>query len=634
MMKNIISNLWMVLLFLGIAGPSLAFSQRDLLQKEADINRLKEVLVMNQKWVTYPAYNDRAGWDALFGSSKDLYIRRGESRLSYSWKVIKATDYLEFAKSGSRKVMENPFEDNNNAVTDLFLAELAEGKGRFIPQLMNGTFFYCEMTSWALSAHLGIQKDKSSLPDYKEQIIELTSGDMGSAFSWIYYYMKPEFDKVTPLIAERLRAELQKRILDPYVNNDTFWWLKATNNWNVWCNFNVLESYMLLENDPDKLARAVYRSMVSVDHFINYNHEDGACEEGTSYWGHAAGKMFDYLQLLSEVTGGKISIFDNTMIRNMGEFISRSYVGNEWVVNFADASAQGGGDPPLIFRYGKATGSKEMMAFAAYLAQGKVPAMNGRDIFRIFKTMQCRDELIQTKGELSRASYSWYPETEVCYMREGSFMLATKGGFNAESHNHNDLGTFSLYVDTIPVFIDAGVGTYTRQTFSSERYTIWTMQSDYHNLPQVNGFSQKDGKQYKAINTRFDSTKKLFSTDIAGAYPKESGIHSWERSYTLGKKGLQIKESFKLEALLQPNVIHFLTWQKPDVSTDGKIVLLAGKRQVVLSYDAKEFTASCEPVVQDDPRLSRVWGKEIFRISLQAKGMKKQGTYSYSIGLK
>ena len=41
------------------------------------------------------------------------------------------------------------------------------------------------------------------------------------------------------------------------------------------------------------------------------------------------------------------------MIRRMGEYMSRSYVGNGWVVNFADASAQGGGDPLLIYRFGK-----------------------------------------------------------------------------------------------------------------------------------------------------------------------------------------------------------------------------------------------------------------------------------------
>ena len=61
------------------------------------------------------------------------------------------------------------------------------------------------------------------------------------------------------------------------------------------------------------------------------------------------------------------------MIRRMGEYMSRSYVGNGWVVNFADASAQGGGDPLLIFRFGKAVSSDEMMHFAAYLLNGRKP---------------------------------------------------------------------------------------------------------------------------------------------------------------------------------------------------------------------------------------------------------------------
>lgn len=56
----------------------------------------------------------------------------------------------------------------------------------------------------------------------------------------------------------------------------------------------------------------------------------------------------------------------------MGEYISRTYVGNGWVVNFADASAKGGGDAPLIYRYGRAVGSEEMMQFAAYLLMASV----------------------------------------------------------------------------------------------------------------------------------------------------------------------------------------------------------------------------------------------------------------------
>lgn len=91
--------------------------------------------------------------------------------------------------------------------------------------------------------------------------------------------------------------------------------------------------FLLMENNKDKLAKAVYRSMQSVDKFINFVKSDGACEEGTSYWGHAAGKLYDYLQILSDGTGGKLSLFNEPMIRRMGEYISRTYVGNGWVVN-------------------------------------------------------------------------------------------------------------------------------------------------------------------------------------------------------------------------------------------------------------------------------------------------------------
>ena len=77
---------------------------------------------------------------------------------------------------------------------------------------------------------------------------------------------------------------------------------------------------------------------------------------------------------------------------------------------------------------------------------------------------------------------------------KNGFFVATKGGYNNESHNHNDAGTFLLEYDD---FIDAGVGTYTRQTFSSERYSIWTMQSNYHNLPMVNGVPQQFGSEFR-----------------------------------------------------------------------------------------------------------------------------------------
>lgn len=628
------------LIFWAIS-PIYAYVERNLLQQAADLAKLESVLVTNQEWVLYPNYTDRSGWDQFLGDYKDEYIKRGEKLLNYEWKVVKATDYIEYERSGNRRIMEDPFGSNNGAIASLLMAELAEGKGRFIDQLINGVYQSCEMTSWVLSAHLSAQHSKRSLPDYKEHVIDLTAGDLGSLLSWTYYFLHSEFDKVNPVISERLRYELQERILDTYMNEDRFWWMAfnykpgaLVNNWNPWCNFNVLQCFLLLEKDKDKLAKAVHRTMVSVDKFINYTHSDGACEEGPSYWGHAAGKMYDYLQLLYDGTGGKISLFNEPMIKNMGEYIARSYVGNGWVVNFADASAKGGGDAPIIFRYGKAVGSDVMMQYAAYLNslnKTKAPS-SGRDMFRTLQSLQYDKEMREVQPVYESPAYTWYPETEFCYMTNKSgFFFASKGGYNNESHNHNDAGTFSLYLNTTPVIIDAGVGTYTRQTFSDERYSIWTMQSNYHNLPMINGVPQSFGSKYKATEVAFNPKNRSFSANIATTYPEEAGVKKWIRSYTLNKNELKIKDSFTLDEMKEPNRINFLTWGKVDIATDGVVNIEVNGEKVSLQYDKNGFTPSLETITLDDPRLSNVWGKEIYRLSLTAKKKAMSGTYMFTI---
>ena len=638
---NVCKNVTLLCLLLLLTAPVHAYVERDLLQQAANVEKLESVLILNQEWVTYPLYTDRAGWDQFLGDYKNEYIKRGEKWLDYEWKVVKATDYIEYERSGNRRIMEDPFGSNNTALADLLMAELAEGKGRFIDQLINGVYQSCEMTSWVLSAHLSAQHSKRSLPDYKEHVIDLTSGDLGSLLSWTYYFFHAEFDKVNSVISERLRHELQERILDTYMKEDRFWWMAfnykpgaLVNNWNPWCNSNVLQCFLLLENDKETLAKAVYRTMVSVDKFINYTHSDGACEEGPSYWGHAAGKMYDYLQLLYDGTGGKISLFDQPMIRNMGEYIARSYVGNGWVVNFADASAKGGGDAPIIFRYGKAVGSDVMMQYAAYLSslsKQKAPSSR-RDIFRTLQSILYAKDMEQVKPVYESPAYTWYPETEFCYMTNKSgLFFAAKGGYNNESHNHNDAGTFSLYLHTTPVFIDAGVGTYTRQTFSSERYTIWTMQSNYHNLPMVNGVPQSFGAKYKATDVSFNPKSSTFSANIASAYPEEAGVNKWLRSYTLGKGELKIKDTFTLNELKDFNSVNFLTWGQVDIATPGVVAIEVNGEKVNLQYDKNSFTPSLETITLDDPRLSNVWGKEIYRLSLTAKKKALSGTYVYTI---
>ncbi len=616
------------------------YERRDLLKNAADFKKVRASLVMNQKWVPYPAYKDRAGWDDFLGDYKDDYIRKGEDCLGYEWKVIKATDYMEFGRSGDQAVMEIPYGENRTALEYLFLAEMAEGGGRFIDQIINGVFYCCEMTTWALSAHLWNQKDGGYLPSHKEHIIEMGSGGLASLLAWIYYYLSPSFDKVNPMISNRLLYELRTRILDTYMGTDRFRWMAFTpiptehiNNWTPWNNFYVLQCFFLIETDRDRLAEAVCRTMVSMDHFINYNFDDGACEEGTFYWEYAAGKLYDYLQLLYDGTAGAVSIFDSHILRNMGEYMVRSYVGDGWLVSFADSTAIGHIDVDMIFRYGKAVKSREMMHFASYLkglpAKREVPQ---GDIFRLLQTLLYRNELTGTDEPPEKPPYTWYPKTEICYMANNAeFFVAAKGGYNGESHNHNDVGSFALYINSIPVFLDAGVGTYTRKTFSSERYSIWTMRSEYHNIPVINGVSQGVGRSYRAKDTVFDSVNMCFSVNIAEAYPREANVKIWTRSYRLSDGSLQINDRFSLSKACSPNRVVFLTWGMVDISEPGIVTVDIKGIKALLMYDKDIFSPVVEPVLIDDPRLYNIWGRKIYRVILVARRQTLFGSYSYTV---
>ena len=59
------------------------------------------------------------------------------------------------------------------------IAELVEGKGRFIDDIARGVNWFCEARSWAVSAHLAkYQKSKSPLPDPSEDILALFQGNI------------------------------------------------------------------------------------------------------------------------------------------------------------------------------------------------------------------------------------------------------------------------------------------------------------------------------------------------------------------------------------------------------------------------------------------------------------------------
>lgn len=659
MMKTTLKLLACILtsFLLLVPGRIDGYEERNLITAALDGLGSGPLAPESTRWLPYPGYEDRKAWKAMFGNYSGTIIAEGEKYLDYRWQPVLASAYLEYERSGDRQVMERPYEANRKALNILALAELAEGKGRFIDAVADGLWFSCQMFSWAYSAHLPRQSSSRSLPDCTQQIIDLGSAGYAASVALVCTLLGDRLDAIDPSITAAARLAVKEKILDPYMDSSLYaahWWLaedwrpgQIINNWNPWCNSNVLLCFLLLGNDSELVDKAIRFSAASTDRFLNYVKGDGACEEGPSYWGHAAGKLYDYLKILECATGGDLNLFSDPLVRSMGEYISRSAIGDGWVVNFADATARMTPDIPLVYRYGKDCGSREMADFAlSLLYDGKrfrrpgIPL--GNDIWRSLESIRYSgmmerelDSLnvlcasvenasadMQGTHEIVRSlragvpACTWYPETEFAYMRNGDgWFLAAKGGYNNESHNHNDVGTFILFIDGTPVFIDAGVGTYTKKTFSHERYTIWSMQSSWHNLPEINGTSQIFGDEFRASGTECNTRKRTFSADIAGSYSSAAGCRSWTRSYSLEEDALGITDRFSLSERVAADTVNFLVRGSASISSDMSAVTIEtdGVR-VTLSYP-EGMGISVAQKSLDDPRLSNIWGSSLKRIS-------------------
>ena len=149
----------------------------------------------------------------------------------------------------------------------------------------------------------------------------------------------------------------------------------------------------------------------------------------------------------------------------------------------------------------------------------------------------------------------------------------------------------------------------------------------YHNLPIINGKSQLPGAGYGALETKFDSKRSVFSTNIARAYGADANVERWLRSYTLRGGTLEIEDTFTINGAETPNIVNFMTWGKVDISKLGVVILEAEGKQVALKYDAKRFTPSMvtiKPVREE-------WGSEVYRVSLTAVKVVDKGKYTFVI---
>jgi hypothetical protein len=574
-------------------------------------------------FVPSPPVADRSFWAALPEGFRDRLIADGKSALASDWPQLMAGDYRAFTRTGDRVSYETAYFARRRRLNALALAEAVEAEGNFIDALIDGIVLVCEESGWQLPAHNSQVRDGAHdpLPDPDRPVIDLFAAETGAQLAVIASLLGDALNAACPGIVRRIDREIETRITRPYLDRH-FWWMghgdERMNNWTPWCTQNVLIStFTRPTNQPTRRA-VITKAARSLDAFLKDYGEDGACDEGALYYRRAALCLFGALKVMDAVAPGVFSaLWHLPKLRNMAEYLLHVHVDGAWYINFADASAVLEPSGAREFLFGKKVGSEALCALAADDARAN-PRPDLPDEINLFERLLAlltAREMSAYAWPLQKAPDIYYPSCGLFVARDERFVVAVKAGDNDDNHNHNDVGSVTLYVDGLPLLIDVGVETYTAKTFSPRRYEIWSMQSGFHNLPRFEGIDQEAGAGFAARDVRVDlgDTRAEIAMDIAGAYPADAGVSRYRRVVTL-KKGRGVEIVDRHEGARRAELS--LMFSVRPVLSDG-LILVGGRATIAL---VGAGTMRLEEIPVADPRLRQAWPERLFRVLVPLEG--------------
>ena len=602
-------------------------------------------LKSRREFLPWARWGDRAAWEAIPGEVRQGLISEAERATSSPLSAVGALTYLDFARTGSRAAHEGPVRQRRERLGALALAECVEGRGRFVDELVDTLWATCEESTWVWPAHNrgGAQ---GGLPDVRHPDVDLGVGETAAAVTISRYLLAEPLDAVSPLIGERVDWEVQRRFLQPCLVRDDFVWMGFAsphpNNWCPWVASNYLFSLLATEEQQEVREAGVRKVLASLDSFLGGYGPDGACDEGPNYWGVAGGSLYDCLEVLGLGMESGPDLFEDPLVGEIGRWIAKVYVGGEQFLNFADADRYAGEMSPHLLRaYGERIGAPELGRLAgALVAAGEGDGTPGRVGWRLLRAVPALLPYREVQPETAWLPRDvWLPDGEIMLARtaEGTtdeFTLGAKGGHNAESHNHKDVGNFIVYLDAEPVVIDLGRETYRRETFGQRRYELWFTQSGFHNVPRVAETEQGTGAQFAAEVSAYGAgaAGTHLALDLAGAYPDEAGIESWRREVALLREpeaSVRIREEFQL-ATPSAGVEVVLMTHQPVVVDGGQARLGAAAVLEVTGGDGAP-TIVAEELPVNDEHLRSSWGPTVWRIRVRASRAVPGGRWEYRL---
>ncbi|MFB4268486.1 hypothetical protein [Nonomuraea sp. GTA35] len=487
--------------------------------------------------------------------------------------------WRRFADTGDRLAYERVYFDRRRRLAALALdahldAHLdthldarpdARLDARPDPALDGLLWSVCDERTWVLPAHEPHDRPLGTF-------VDLFAAETAHTLAEIVALLA---DRLDPRVRERVRAEVDRRVLYPLrPGGAPMWWESARHNWAAVCAGAAGLAALALDSsalparivgsspepasaldaprlpahardspsltaralDAPRLLALLPRLRRALAAFLSGAGADGACLEGPDYWSYGFGYFVYFAEALREHTGE--DLLDDPHVREMAAYPARIDLGDGARPAFADSHGRGAYPAGLLSRLAARLGVPAPAP--------AVPSFHDDPCYRwahLTRTLWWSQEASSTAAE----PCSYLPDAAIVVARAAGTAFAAKGGHNDEPHNHLDLGHFVLHAHGRTVLDDLGAPEYTRDYFREGRYQVPQASAEWHSVPLIDGAAQLPGRDRRAEVLAYAAAggSVTLALDLTAAYATP---HRFTRTFHWRPGTLELVDDFDLAA--------------------------------------------------------------------------------------
>ena len=443
------------------------------------------------RWNSTPDCKDQKFWQSMKSHVQYQALMKRADEMLADEVVSPLPLYLECSQTGNRVNYERQYFKFRH-FGPLVAAYCTTGDVKYLKNIEARLRMLLSLPSWVLPAHDRFLKGYRG----EEVVVDLFSANLGSELATALFILEPALDKK---LASNVRKAVFHHVITPIEEAvegkcelDRFWWLNGSNNWNPVCKRGVISAALRIGMEKERIDKILKLFFGNFENYMASFGNEGYCDEGLGYWGGSCGEYLIISALLKQYDGRDVLSGEPRMLKAV-MYPENIMMAPGFYPAYTDCSINSApGMYTLQLRnilLGKRKGFSDDIKFGDGLVE-----MCMRLYYPVDNTP------VEVKND---APFSKFTNAGAFVMRQmpGSpLSVSFKGGHNRESHNHNDVGTYIVAVDGVPLVLDPGGEIYSARTFSPRRYESNLLNSYGHSVPRINGKLQTNRVGGDAFN--------------------------------------------------------------------------------------------------------------------------------------